>query len=411
MALSHELLLVGLSHRTAPVSVRENCAVAPDGLPERLTQLQQAPGMQECWVLSTCNRTEVLAATTDLVAAQEIVRDRFFDRVDGAAVYAHKGTEAVFHLFRVAAGLDSQILGESQILAQMKMATDAAREAGTVGHALAPLLQQAFSLGKRVRRETRVGEGTLSVARAAVELGAKVCGALDEATALVVGAGETGVLVARNLVAAGVRDLRFANRTFSRAEKAASEFSGQAVRMEDLRAVLPEMDFVIVSVNAPAAVIGPEQIDDARMRKRDRSPVMIDISVPRAIDPVLEDHPNLLVHSLDDLDAIVARHHQERRAEVEGAERMLVGEVHKWLALRAYSALKPVIAGMRDHFQEVQDAVMAEQRVEDPRTLELMSRLTRRLLDAALVRMKEGARESYSEDFLDRRYRHYLEKS
>jgi glutamyl-tRNA reductase len=414
MSLLRELILAGISHRTAPVEVRELCVVAPADLRARLGALREGGGFPECLILSTCNRTEILALAEDVPLGSGHLEEAVFGQagpIPPNALYAHHGVEAVFHLFRVAAGLESQVLGESQILSQIKEAAQAARDAGTLGPVLSSLLDHALSLGKRVRTQTRLGEGTLSVARAAVELAQKVLGDLATVRALVLGAGETGVLVARHLSEAGCRRFVFANRTLSRAEDLAREFGGEARSLDDLGLVLPDMNLSVVSVDASEPIVRPAHLDPVRLRRHDRPPVLIDISMPRGVDPALKNHPDLLVHDLDDLDAIVARHLRERKAEIEAAGRIVVEETHKWFVLRTYAAFKPAITGLMDRFEEIRRDLLAEAGLDGGDAESFSIKLTRRLLDEALGTLKEGARKSVSEEHLDRRYRSWLERT
>lgn len=412
MPLFRELLLLGVSHKTAAVEIRERCAVRKDGVVPTLKQLKDEHGLTECWLLSTCNRTEIVAVGDGTTQIVERLRATLFGmQIPDDAVYAHRGVEAVFHMFRVAGGLDSQVLGESQILAQIKDAAAAAKEAGTLGPIVHSLIEHALTAGKRVRSETKVGEGTLSVAKAAVELAQKVLGSFARAKCLIVGAGETGLLVARHLRDGGCRDLVFTNRTFARAEAAAAEFGGTARPLESLGEYLSDMDLTIVSVDGSEPIVRTEHVDPARLRKHDRPPVLIDISIPRAIDPVLRSVDDLLVHDLDDLESIVSRHRREREAEVERAGHILVEETHKWFGLRTYAALKPVITGLVERFEGIRRDFLTQQGKSGPEWEHFSEKLMRRLLDEALGSLKEGARKTLSEDILERHYREWLTRS
>ncbi|MAG58566.1 MAG: glutamyl-tRNA reductase [Planctomycetes bacterium] len=410
MPLARRLVLLGTSYRTSPVEARERCAVAPEDSAAALRELVAAEGHDEVFLISTCNRTEILISGPGAEAASETVRQRWFLGLGVQECYAYHGTDAVFHLFRVAAGLDSQVLGESEILGQIKDALGRAQDAAAVKSHLQPLVEQALAVGKRVRTETKVGEGTLSVARAAVELAAKVLGRLDRVDALVVGAGETGQLVAKHLRDVGARRIVFCNRTLERAEAAAREHGGEALPLDQLSKVISEVDLTVVSVDAPEPVVRLEHVDAARIRRRDRPPIVIDLSVPRGVDPALAAHAGMLVHGLDDLDAVVSRHHEERRSEVALAENILVEEVHKFLALQAYATLKPVVAGMRARFEEARDAVLGE--IDDRELVAaLADKLTKRLLNEALTQIKLGTREAFSQERLGETYRQYRERS
>src|SRR5436190_15790296 len=250
----HELVLVGLSHQTAPVEVRERCSIGKEALPARLAALKTRSGAAEVLILSTCNRTEILAAGSDGVALEEALRATFPEEAR-AALYSHQGAEAVFHVFSVCGGLRSMVIGEAEIQGQVKESWKAAQQAGTGGPILDAVMQQALRAGKRLRTETELGAGTLSVAGAAVELISKVHGDLGACTVLVIGAGETGLLLARHLKHRGVRDLVFASRTTARAEEAASAFEGRVVPFDRIHAAAGEHDVVVTCVEAPEAIL------------------------------------------------------------------------------------------------------------------------------------------------------------
>ena len=409
MAFADDILLVGLNYKTAPVVVRQRFAVSSDAVSDQVRKLTRGDHAEEAWLMSTCNRTEVMCVGGQV--SEETLRERLFADAPIEALYVHRGQEAVFHLFRVASGLDSQVLGESQILSQVKVAVEESRNHGTLGQRLGPLMDQALSVGKRVRTETRVGEGTLSVAKAAVELAEKVLGRLKSAQTLIVGAGETGMLVARHLRDVGARHIRFANRTFERAQRAAEEFGGDAVPLDEIGAVLSDVDLSVVSVTAPEPVVRAEHFNVTRLKRHDRPPMLVDLSVPRGAHEDVSRIHELLVHDLVDLDAVVARHHREREAEVAQAEQILVEEVHKYLVLRAYAALKPVMAGMKDRFERACDEVLEEIRAADGGVEDNARKLTRRLLNEALVQIKEGTRQAFSAESVEGNYRRYLERS
>ena len=404
------LFLLGSSHRVASLEERERISLPTDGMESFYEGLRALPGMEECLVLNTCNRTEIVCSAPGTADAHEVLLREFFPGITSDAIYVHRGQAAVFHLFRVTAGLDSQVLGESQILGQVKDATGLARSVSVLGESLAPLVEQAVVVGKRVRSETRVGEGTLSVAKAAVELSEKVFGRLETVRALIVGAGETGRLVAKHLRDLGARELTFANRTLERAEEAAEKYGGTAVPLDRLTDALNEANLTVVSVDTAEPVVRLEHIDVPRLRRQDRPPMIIDLSMPRGIDPALSQIHELLIHDLDDLDQVVGRHHAERRSEIAHAERILVEEVHKFLALRVYAVLKPVVSGMRERFERVCEEVLAE--IDGgPEAEKIGKKIMRRLLNEALVQIKEGTRASVSEQHLEGNYRRYLEKS
>lgn len=406
------LTLVGISHRTASLGVRERYIVSQADLQSCLTAIANVPGVGEAFVLSTCNRTEALVVGEPGVDVATGVRAQLFRNLPVDHVYAWSGLEALIHVFRVAAGLDSVVVGESEILAQVKRGLEASRSVGVLGPTLEALLQAALRVGKRVRSETPVGQGTLSVARVAVDLAEHAFGRLDKCRGLIVGAGETGILVARHLVDRGLKQPTFANRTLERAREAAAEFGGHAIGLESIRSIAADADVLITCVEGTGVQIDFSAFDARILRKRDRPLLAIDLSVPRAIDPALAKLPNVLLYDLDDLQRVVHSHRRRRTDALGGTADILVSELHKFLALRAYASFSPAIAAMRERFErvreEVLDAVAGAR--SDKKDIEIAHELSRRLLDVALDQMKEGARATSSEEALDREYRRFLER-
>jgi glutamyl-tRNA reductase len=406
-----ELTVIGISHRTAPLAVRERYVVSQGDLPACLAAIASVPGVSEAFLLSTCNRSEVLVVGKPEQEIAAGVRAHLFRNLGDEEVYVWSGLQALIHVFRVASGLDSVVVGESEVLAQMKRGMEAARVARTLGPTLQALLQQALHVGKRVRSETEVGQGTLSVARVAVDVAAHAFGNLDRCRAWIVGAGETGLLVARHLVDRGLRQPTFANRTLERAREAASEFGGRAVALDAIEALSGEADLVVTCVEGLSVSIDAQLLDVRVLRKRDRPLLAIDLSVPRAIDPGLAKLPNVLLYDLDDLQRVVHANRKGRDVAIEGTAEILVSELHKFLSLRAYASFTPAIAAMRERFERVREDVLdsvAGSRT-DKKDIEIAHELTRRLLDVALVQMKEGARATSSEETLDREYQRFLQ--
>jgi glutamyl-tRNA reductase len=406
-----DFTLIGLSHRTAPLEVRERFVVSSDDLPACLAAIAAIRGVNEAFVLSTCNRTEVLVHGEPGVDLAPALRAHLFRNLGDDQVYAWRGLQALIHVFRVAAGLDSMILGESEVLGQMRRGYEAALGAKSLGAVLRPLLEQALRAGKRVRAETDVGQGTLSVARVAVDVAAQAFGRFEGCRALIVGAGETGLLTARHLVARGLSAPTFANRTLARAEEAAAELGGRARALDELQSLAGEADIVVTCVDGAEVRIGPDSFDERALRMRDRPLLAIDLSVPRAIDRALAQRSNVLLYDLDDLQRVVGENERGRALAVESSAEILVAELHKFLALRAYASFSPVIAAMRERFERVRDEVLdsiAGAR-SDRKDLQIAHELSKRLLDVALDHLKEGARATSSEEALDREYRRFLE--
>jgi glutamyl-tRNA reductase len=404
------LSLVGVSHRTAPLEVRERYVVSGADLSGCLAAISSIPGVEEAFVLSTCNRTEALVVGDPGTDPVPPLRAHLFRNLPEEQVYVWRGVHALIHVFRVASGLDSMVVGESEVLGQMKRGVDAAQEAKTLGPLLRSLLPQALHVGKRVRAETGVGRGTLSVARVAVDVAGQAFGRFEDCRALVVGAGETGILVARHLKDRGLRSLTFANRTVERAREAAAELGGRAFGLDDLTGLVAESDVVVTCIEGTGSEVGVEAFDRRALRRRDRPLLAIDLSVPRAIDRRVAKLPNVLLYDLDDLQRVVAANREGRDDALEESSGILVAELHKFLALRAYASFTPAITAMRERFEKVRDEVLdsvAGAR-SDKKDLQLAHEMCRKLLDVALDQMKEGARATSSEDAIHREYRRFL---
>jgi glutamyl-tRNA reductase len=407
------LTLVGLSHRTAPVAVRERYVVSQADLPGCLASLLQIEGVSEAFVLSTCNRTEALIVAPRGVDVSGRVRAQLFRNLEDDQLYTWEDVQALIHVFRVAAGLESVVVGESEVLAQIKRGTEAAGTAHALGPLLRPLLQQALVVGKRVRSETQVGQGTLSVARVGVDVASRVFGTFEDESALIIGAGETGVLVARHLREMGIGELLFANRTLERAQTVAAELGAAAHSLADLPALLARADIVVACVENQTATIDASAFERRVIRRRDKPLLIVDLSMPRAIAAdVAKVDRNVLVYDLEDLSRVVRENEKGRADAIEGTHEILVTELHKFLSLRTYAAFTPAIAVLRERFERVREEVLdgiAGAR-SDPKELQLAHEITRKLLDVALDQMKESARHTRAAESLDREYQRFLER-
>jgi glutamyl-tRNA reductase len=407
------LTLVGLSHRTAPVAVRERYSVSQADLPSCLTSILKIEGVSEAFVLSTCNRTEALIVAPRGVDVSAQVRAQLFRNLEDAQAYVYEDVQALIHVFRVASGLDSVVVGESEVLAQIKRGTEAAQAAQTLGPLLRPLLQQALSVGKRVRTETAVGQGTLSVARVGVDVASRVFGRFENQNALVIGAGETGVLVAKHLKELRIGALFFANRTIERAQAVAHEMGASGHGLDDLPALIAKSDIIVACVEGQTTTVDASAFDRRIIRRRDKPLLVIDLSMPRAVGAdVAQVDRNVLVYDLEDLSRVVRENEKDRSAAVEGTHEILVTELHKFLSLRTYAAFTPAIAVLRERFERVReealDAIAGAR--SDPKDLQLAHEITRKLLDVALDQMKESARHTQSAESLDREYQRFLEE-
>lgn len=335
-----KILLFGLNHRTAPVEFRERFALAGESLRKALHALAGQPAVDEVVLLSTCNRVEMVVASRTPACALTVVRLFLAARGGGSReeldrhFYLRSDLDAVTHLYRVAAGLDSMVLGESQILSQVREAYRAACEVGTVGDQLHRLLQSALAIGKRVRAETALGEYAASVPGAAVELARKIFGTLAGKRILVLGAGKMGELAARCLVKSGASAVFVTNRTYENACRLAAELGGEAVRYDDRWRVLPQADIVISSTGCPYFIF--TRADGERLRElRGSRPVFfIDIAVPRDVDPALNEFDGFFVYDIDDLHQVVSHNRRLRQQEMAAAEALVRAAVTRYQAQR-----------------------------------------------------------------------------
>ncbi|MBN2645835.1 MAG: glutamyl-tRNA reductase [Desulfuromonadaceae bacterium] len=357
-----DIFVVGLSHKTAPVSVREKVAFAPEKLAEALHQLAQSPQLAESLILSTCNRVELYAGGPDCGAGIRALKEFLahyhhlsVDDLDGH-LYVKQGEEAIRHVFRVAASLDSMVVGEPQILGQIKTAYGHAAEQGTVGLILNRFLHKAFSVAKRVRTETNIAGNAVSVSFAAVELARKIFGSIEGKKVLLIGAGEMCELAARHFVNNGINRVLVTNRTFARAEKLAEEFSGQAVLFENFPDHLHQVDIVLSSTGATRFIISPEMVQQALKQRKNRPMFFIDIAVPRDIDPRVNDLNNAYLYDVDDLQGVVNANLKERQREAELAEQIIeheIGQFQRWM--RGLDVV-PTIVALRNKVEQLRRA-------------------------------------------------------
>ncbi len=341
--------ITGLNHKTAPVEVRELAAVSDAALPERLRALRQMPGVHEGLILSTCNRVELALALEDSRDPSDITPCLF--GIDGrhgdlhSHLYTHQGADAVRHLFRVASSLDSLVVGEPQILGQLKDAYSRAKELNALGPFLDPILTRAFSVAKRVRSETDIGESAVSVSYAAVELAREIFGDLKGKKVLLLGAGKMSALTAKHLRRSGTAEIYVANRTPGRAFALASEFGGSVVDWMSLEKSLPAMDIVIASTGANNFVIGETLMRQVIAARRQRPMFLIDIAVPRNIEPSVNGIDNVFLYDIDDLQQVVDRNLVARQSAAKDAQRIVEEEVEKLdLRLKGRSAAPWIVA-------------------------------------------------------------------
>ncbi len=364
------IVLIGVNHKTAPVEVRELLAFSEGALAAGLHQLVDGEILREGLIVSTCNRVEVLSTTgkDQLQQGTERIRD-FLSRSHNIAgnsfsahFYQHVDDQAVRHIFRVASSLDSMVVGEPQVLGQVRRAYSQAIEAGTAGRVLNRLVHHAFHVAKRVRSETGIAASAVSISYMAVELGKKIFRSLEGCSVLLIGAGEMAELSARHLMNAGVARVMVTNRTAAAAHRLARDFGGEAASFDALADHLAEADIIICSTAADGYVVTPEMAAAALNRRRNRPAFYIDISVPRNVDPAIGKLPNLFLFDIDDLESVITSNIREREHEAQRAELIVDSEVMQFeQALRALD-IGPTLAALRQKLQDIARHELERQR-------------------------------------------------
>ena len=390
------LVLVGLNHETAPLPVRERVAYSKDEALQTLHELKSI--MPQALLLSTCNRTEIYALLADPADLSRVKETLFFRKFQGNGsdtyLYERSNADVVRHLFRVACGLDSMVLGEQEILGQVKHAYEISREAETLGTLFHRLASQAVHVGKRARTETQIGFGPVSVAFAAVELAEKVFQKLEGRGVLLIGAGEHGALCAQHLLSRKAKPFLIANRTLERAEALARDLGGETIAWEDLTDALTRVDIVLATTGAPHAVLTAEMAREA-MRKREGKPLfLIDLAVPRDIEPEVDRVQSVFRFDLDALKEVVDQSVARRRKEVPAVEHLVTDEVESFMRWWESLASGPVIRDLHQAFESVRVHEMEKNlkrfKSEDREQLDVFSRnLIRKLLISASMELKQ----------------------
>ncbi|RMF99752.1 MAG: glutamyl-tRNA reductase [Nitrospirae bacterium] len=354
-----KLLVTGLNHKTAPVEVREKLAFDGPKLDEGLERVSQMDEVSGAVILSTCNRVEMYLTVKEPDTSIPMVK-RFLSEFHSIkedalkdALYFRPEREGIRHVFRVASSLDSMVVGEPQILGQLKDAFSIALRKKTTDTYLNKLMKKAISVAKRVRTETRIAENAVSISYAAVELAKKIFSDLENRTFMLLGAGEMAELAVRHLINNGVRDVSVANRTYERGVELAREFCGRAVRFEDFKDELVNTDIIICSTGAPDYILFKEDMKTIMKKRKNRSVFIIDISVPRNIDPAINDIDNVYLYDVDDLQEVVDSNILERRKEAEKAEGIVEEEVEKFLRWEASLDAVPVVVALRQKAEEI----------------------------------------------------------
>ncbi len=406
--LAEKIACLGVNHQTAPVEIREKLAFSGDCL-NPLVQIKEIPGCDECCFLSTCNRVEIMLVADPGAETLTAVRDFLFSGSglsgEEAAKYSYlfTGSAAINHVFRVASSLDSMVVGEPQILGQLKDAYRLAMEHKSTGAVLHRLLSKSFSVAKRIRTETNIGSSAVSISYAAVQLARKIFGDLSGKTVLLAGAGEMAELAAEHLLAQGIGRVVVANRTLERAVSLARRFNGEAASLSELVSRLAEADILISSTGAPDLILRKEEMAPLMRQRYNRPIFLIDIAVPRDLDPGLNDLDNVYLYDIDDLQQVVETNKGERRKEADRAERIVDEETIKFLQWLENMELAPTITELRRRAETLREAELSralaalpELRPEERRAIEMMgSALVNKLLHHPMLFLKNcsGAEE------------------
>lgn len=410
-----ELFVSGLSHKTAPIAVREQLAVEEDKLREILLDVHATGVLAEVVILSTCNRVEVYGVADVLGEARALAFRRLGQHrgLDLAAVepllYTKSGAEAVHHCFRVAASLDSMILGEPQILGQVKEAFALAQSCQTVGPLLHHLWSQAFAVAKKVRTETELARHAVSVSYAAVELARKIFGSLDGKAVLLIGAGKMGELAAKHLVDQGAFQIFVANRTWARAQEMARALAGTAVPFEEWPEVLSLVDIVITSTGAPEPIVRRAQVERSLQTRRSRPLFFIDIGVPRDVEPGVNELDAVFCYDIDDLRQVVESNLRERLREARKGEVLVEREMEKFVARAQDLEVVPTIVSLRDRLEVIRRgevekayATLPDADVQTRKTIEAMSQaIVNKILHTPIATLRERSRGGHGRSWTE----------
>lgn len=404
--MEREVLVVGLNHRTAPVSVRESLAFSDERIDQINRQLCALGGVDEAAVVSTCNRVEVIACASDGDRMQDQILALLRQAQPGGEIdlesllYTHRDREAVRHVFRVASSLDSMVVGEPQILGQLKDFYARAASVGSTGTVLHRCFHKAFSVAKRVRTETAIAARAVSVGSAAVELAARIFDRFEDKSAMLIGAGEMGELAARQLVAAGIGGLMVTNRTFDRAVEVAREFGGTPVPFDRFARYLPMADIVIGATAAAGFVLTKDGVQAALRERMGRPMFCIDVSVPRNFDPQINDVDNVYLFDVDDLSEVAEENLEQRLREAGKAETIILAEVESFWRWFSQLDVVPTIVALREKVERIRRAELHRLVVElggvSEAQREALDRMTssivNKILHAPITRLKQHDR-------------------
>lgn len=410
-----EIIVIGLNHKTAPIDIREKLAFQESEIEEALQRIRSIPSIRETMILSTCNRVEIYATSKEVEKAVQELK-QFLSEIHQFPLerfernlYLLIGEEAVRHIFRVASSLDSMVVGEPQILGQIKEAYQRANESKASGVILHRLLHRAFHVAKRVRTETKISSSAVSVSSVAVELAQRIFGTLEDRVVFLIGAGEMIELAARHLVSGGVKKILVTNRTYERALNLAREFQGEAIPFEEMNIGLKRADIVISATNSPEPILTSEQIIRVMKERKHRPIFFIDIADPRDIEPKVGDLENVYLYNIDDLQKVAFENLKDREREAEKAEGIVREEVERFV--RWYHSLEvtPTIIALRKKFEEIRVrelkkmlSLHPELTEKERKSLEAMtSAIINKILHEPITHLKEKDEEAMADFYID----------
>lgn len=411
-----QLVVLGLNHKTAPVDVRETFSLSEERIRASLTHLDDYSEIAECVILSTCNRTEVYAVMDEdeTIEAKEELKAFLLDMAKSDEVadeyfYAHYGADCIRHLFRVASSLDSLVIGEGQILNQVKKAYSVAKAEKATRTVLNMLFHRAIKTGKKVRTETRIAYSAVSVSYAAVELAKKTIGDLSHSNVLLLGAGQMGELTARHLVANGVKTVFVSNRKYMRAAELAETFGGVAVPFEEFMKSAESADVVITSTGAPHYLVERWDVERLMAKRANRPLIFIDIAVPRDVEPEVGEVPNVNLYNIDDLEAVVESNLQIRQQEAEEAESIIEEAMDEMIERFRYLEYRPVMALLSDKAERIRRrevkramAKLGGLSIDERRAVKHLSKMiVRKLLRDPMICLNEAALEGREDTLID----------
>ncbi|MFZ4450569.1 glutamyl-tRNA reductase [Salibacterium aidingense] len=408
------IIVAGFDYKTTPVEIREQLAFQEETLPDALHQLRSMKSILECTIVSTCNRTEIYAVADQLHTGRHFIKKFLYEwfglPIDefGAHLNIRENDAAIQHLFRVTAGLDSMVLGETQILGQVKDSFFYAQKEEATGTVLNELFRQAITFAKKAHHETEINDNAVSVSYAAVELGKKILGEFKDKHVVVLGAGKMSELTAKHLHSSGAAEVTVLNRTYAKAAELAERFFGKAGSMDNLRSYMTEADIVISSTGSGEYVLDKPMMEKVLKSRKGRPLFMVDIAVPRDFDPALEDLDNIFLYDIDDLQGIVAANMEERRTEAEKIEDMISSELAAFKEWVHTLGVVPVISALRTKALSIQSETMnsIERKLPDlsEREKKVLRKHTKSIINQMLkepiTRAKEMAAEPDAEDSL-----------